>query len=89
MGPGNFGETVSLLGFGQIGRRVRELLLPFNLQVLVYDPFLSEANASSAGVKKVTLEEAFDIKIPDQTAETLLTVQHIIDYVSQKIESAV
>lgn len=37
----------------------------------------------------IALEEAFNIKIPDQTAETLLTVQHIIDYVSQKVESAV
>lgn len=36
----------------------------------------------------MAMEEAFNIEIPDQTAETLLTVQHIIDYVSQKVESA-
>lgn len=37
----------------------------------------------------MALEEAFDIEIPDQTTETLLTVQQAIDYISQEIEVAV
>lgn len=58
-GRGNFGATVALLGAGQIGRKVIELLRPFHLNVIVFDPFLSEADATSLGVTKVSLEEAF------------------------------
>jgi len=58
-GPGNYGETVALLGLGAVGRAVRELLRPFQLQVLAYDPFLPEALAAELGVEKVSLEEAF------------------------------
>lgn len=58
-GNGNFGETVALLGAGAIGRRVIELLRPFNLKVIVYDPFLREEDAFSLGVSLVSLEDAF------------------------------
>ncbi|XHR31101.1 MAG: NAD(P)-dependent oxidoreductase [Chthoniobacteraceae bacterium] len=58
-GLGNFGATVALLGAGQIGRKVIDLLRPFHLCVLVFDPFLSEAAAGELGVEKVSLEEAF------------------------------
>ncbi len=58
-GKGNFGETISLLGAGKIGRKLIELLKNFELEVQVYDPYLSEEEARSLGVKKVSLEEAF------------------------------
>ena len=58
-GQGNFGATVSLLGAGQIGRRVIELLRPFQLNVCVFDPFLSAEGASELGVRKVEMDEAF------------------------------
>ena len=57
--PGIYLETVALLGFGQVGRAVAELLRPFELDVVVYDPFLPDAEALSLGLRKVTLEEAF------------------------------
>jgi len=56
---GNFGATVALLGAGAIGRQVIELLRPFTLRVVVFDPFLSEPDAAALGVEKVSLEEAF------------------------------
>jgi phosphoglycerate dehydrogenase-like enzyme len=59
-GRGNFGETVALIGAGQIGRRMIGLLKPFNLNVLIYDPYLSEVEARELGVEKVGLEEAFE-----------------------------
>lgn len=57
--PGNFENTVALLGAGMIGRKVIELLKPYRLNVIVFDPFLSEADTVSLGVEKVTLEDAF------------------------------
>ncbi len=58
-GRGNFGATVAILGAGQIGRRVVDLLKPFQLNVVVFDPFLPDEAAQSMGVRKVTLAEAF------------------------------
>ncbi len=58
-GRGNFGETVALLGAGAIGRKVVELLRPFNLRIVVFDPFLPDDAARRLGVEKTTLEDAF------------------------------
>ncbi len=58
-GPGNFGANVALLGAGAIGRKVIELLRPFHLKILVFDPFLSAENAAQWGVEKVELPQAF------------------------------
>ena len=57
--PGNFEVNVSLLGAGGIGKNVINLLKPFKINILVYDPFLSEEKAKELGVAKVSLEEAF------------------------------
>jgi phosphoglycerate dehydrogenase-like enzyme len=57
--PGNFDNTVSLLGAGMIGRGVIERLAPYSLTILVFDPFLSDDAAADLGVEKVTLEDAF------------------------------
>jgi phosphoglycerate dehydrogenase-like enzyme len=59
-GPGNFNTTISLLGAGMIGRNVIELLKPFDLNILVFDPFLSEADAAALNVEKVELMDAFE-----------------------------
>jgi phosphoglycerate dehydrogenase-like enzyme len=59
-GHGNFGETVAILGAGAIGGKVIELLRPFNLSVIVFDPFLSEERAALLGVEKVSLQAAFE-----------------------------
>lgn len=58
-GPGNYEVTVSILGAGQIGRKLIELLRPFHLRVLVFDPFLTHKGAEHLGVEKVELDEAF------------------------------
>jgi phosphoglycerate dehydrogenase-like enzyme len=57
--PGNFEVNVSLLGAGGIGKNLIKLLKPFRLNILVFDPFLSETAAKELGVTKVSLEEAF------------------------------
>ncbi|MCZ6632652.1 MAG: hydroxyacid dehydrogenase [bacterium] len=58
-GRGNFGATVALLGAGAIGQKVIELLQPFHLNIIVFDPFLSDETASELGVQKVSLKDAF------------------------------
>ncbi|MEO6094624.1 MAG: hydroxyacid dehydrogenase [Fibrobacteria bacterium] len=57
--PGICEVTVALLGCGMVGRQVAELLRPFGLDVVVYDPFLPDREAAALGVRMVPLAEAF------------------------------
>jgi len=57
--PGLFHNTISLLGAGMIGTQVINLLKPYELNILVFDPFLTQARAANLGVTQVSLEEAF------------------------------
>ncbi len=56
---GAYGSKVGLISYGMIARLVRERLRPFDLEVLVYDPFLKPAQAAEADVKLVSLEKIF------------------------------
>lgn len=56
---GAYQSTVGLIGLGMIGRNVRHLLNNLELDVLAYDPYLSEEEAKELKVTKVSLEELF------------------------------
>lgn len=56
---GAYGSKVGLISYGMIARLLRERLKPFDLEVLVYDPFLKPAQATEADVKLVSLDEIF------------------------------
>jgi phosphoglycerate dehydrogenase-like enzyme len=56
---GAYGSTVGLISLGMIGRLVRERLRPFDLRVLVYDPFLTAEEAVALGVTPASLPELF------------------------------
>jgi phosphoglycerate dehydrogenase-like enzyme len=58
-GRGAYGESVALLGAGQVARQLITLLKPFRLNVLVVDPYLSDSEARELGVRPVSLDEAF------------------------------
>jgi phosphoglycerate dehydrogenase-like enzyme len=58
--PGCYGSTVGLVSLGAIARKLLELLKPFDLNVLVYDPFLAEKEAELLGVEQVSLAEVFE-----------------------------
>jgi phosphoglycerate dehydrogenase-like enzyme len=60
VGRGSYGETVALLGAGAVARRLIALLSHLDLRVVVYDPYLSEEAARTVGVRRVSLEEAFE-----------------------------
>ena len=57
--PGNYGENVGIIGVGMIGSQVAERLQSYKLNVLAFDPFLSDERAESLGIKKASLEEIF------------------------------
>ncbi|MFD3486800.1 hydroxyacid dehydrogenase [Streptomyces sp. NPDC058665] len=56
-GAGNYRRTVGIVGASRIGRRVIELLRPFDLDVLLYDPYVNTAAAGALGVEQVALTE--------------------------------
>jgi phosphoglycerate dehydrogenase-like enzyme len=77
---GAYGESVALIGAGQIGRKLIELLRPFQLKVLVVDPYLTDEGARDLGVKKVTLEEAFrEAYVVSNHLPNLPDLQQILD----------
>ncbi|WP_326701142.1 hydroxyacid dehydrogenase [Streptomyces sp. NBC_01754] len=58
-GVGNYGRTVGILSASLIGRRVIELLRPYDLRVLLHDPYVSGAEAAALGVRPVSLAALF------------------------------
>ncbi|RFU87516.1 hydroxyacid dehydrogenase [Streptomyces triticagri] len=56
---GNYRRTVGILSASLIGRRVIELLRPYDFQVLLHDPYVPDAEAAELGVELVGLDELF------------------------------
>ncbi|MCZ9351889.1 hydroxyacid dehydrogenase [Streptomyces mutabilis] len=58
-GVGNYRRTVGILSASLIGRRVVELLRPHDVDVLLHDPYVSDADAAELGVELVGLPDLF------------------------------
>ena len=56
---GNYGRTVGIIGASVVGRAVLRLLAPFDLELLVNDPYLSTTDAEELGAELVDLDELF------------------------------
>ena len=56
---GNYDANIGIIGAGMIGKKVIELLEPYKMNILVYDKFMTNAQARALGVKKVELDELF------------------------------
>jgi D-3-phosphoglycerate dehydrogenase len=54
------GSTLGLVGFGKLPRRLIELVDGFDLDVLVYDPYVDAAEIEAAGAEKVALGELLE-----------------------------
>ncbi|MEW6359179.1 MAG: hydroxyacid dehydrogenase [Planctomycetota bacterium] len=50
------GRTVGVIGAGAVGRKFIELLQPFRVILLIYDPYLPDAIAAKLGGTKVDLD---------------------------------
>lgn len=57
--PGNFKTKVGILGAGMIGRLMIEKLKSYDLDLIVFDPFMSDEKAKNLGVKKSDLTTIF------------------------------
>lgn len=54
---GAYGITVGVVGASRIGRRVLELLRPFDIATVLYDPSLSTSDAAALGTTLVSLRD--------------------------------
>jgi len=55
------GKTIGIIGLGRIGREVVRLLKPFNVEILAYDPYISEEVAENLDVKRTDLKTLLSI----------------------------
>ncbi|MEU6907001.1 hydroxyacid dehydrogenase [Streptomyces coeruleorubidus] len=56
-GIGNHGRRVGVVGASRIGRRVLELLRPFDLRPALTDPYVGEEEAAALGVPLLPLDD--------------------------------
>ncbi len=79
-GLGNHRKVVGLVGASRIGRMVIERLAPFAFEVLVYDPFLDEAEAKELGVEACALDDLIRRSdVVSLHAPSLPETRHMID----------
>ncbi|MEM2906209.1 MAG: NAD(P)-dependent oxidoreductase [Candidatus Bathyarchaeia archaeon] len=57
MGERLKGKTVGIVGLGRIGREVAKRLKPFDVQLLAFDPYVTQASADELDVRLTTLDE--------------------------------
>ena len=77
---GNYRRTVGIIGASRIGRRVIELLKPFDYRLLLSDPTLDAAEAESLGTVKVDLDELMrQSDIVSLHAPSLPSTRHMVD----------
>ncbi|MFH8403366.1 hydroxyacid dehydrogenase [Streptomyces sp. NPDC018019] len=79
-GAGNHRRTVGVIGASHIGRRVIALLRPFDLTVLLHDPYVDESEATRLGVTLASLDDlcaASDVVTVH--APALPATRHLLD----------
>lgn len=59
-GQGIYNNSVALIGFGMIGRKLADLLRPFHMDVMVVDPFITDEVLAAHGCRRATMQEAFE-----------------------------
>ncbi len=59
MGVELYHKTLGIIGLGNIGSQVARRAQGLEMNVIAYDPFLSEDKAAATGIRKVSLDELF------------------------------
>ncbi|MEH1127982.1 hydroxyacid dehydrogenase [Micromonospora sp. CPCC 206061] len=79
-GIGGYRRTVGVVGASRIGRRVIELLRPFDFEVSLYDPLVDTDEARRLGVRLVDLPDLLrGNDIVTLHAPSLPSTRHMID----------
>lgn len=79
-GLGNYGKVVGIVGASFIGRRVIELLEPYDFEILLADPYVSSEEADELGVTLVALDELVaSADIVSLHAPSLPETHHLLD----------
>ncbi|GIF26743.1 phosphoglycerate dehydrogenase-like enzyme [Actinoplanes tereljensis] len=77
---GAYRRSVGIIGASRIGRRVIELLRPFDLEVSLFDPYVTAAEAAALGVASATLPDLLTgSDIVSLHAPALHSTRHMID----------
>ncbi|MET7680447.1 hydroxyacid dehydrogenase [Streptomyces sp. NPDC005423] len=77
---GNVGRRVGVIGASRVGRRLLELLRPFDFEVLLYDPYVNPAEAAELGVRLLPLEELLRLSdIVSLHAPDIPETRHLLD----------
>ncbi|MFJ8060951.1 hydroxyacid dehydrogenase [Streptomyces sp. NPDC096142] len=54
---GNVGRRIGVIGASRVGRRLLELLRPFDFEVLLYDPYVEATEAVELGARLLPLDD--------------------------------
>ncbi|MGW3243432.1 hydroxyacid dehydrogenase [Streptomyces sp. NPDC001070] len=81
-GIGNYRRTIGIVGASRIGRRVIELLRPFDLRLLVHDPYLDPGEAVALGAEPAGLDQLCRLSdVVSIHAPELPETRHLFDSV--------
>jgi len=72
------GQTVGLVGCGYVARRVIALLKPFQVRILVYDPYLADVRSAELGVVRASLEDVLGADIVSNHAPVTPETRHML-----------
>ncbi|WP_406631576.1 hydroxyacid dehydrogenase [Amycolatopsis sp. WGS_07] len=79
-GVGNYRRTVGIVGASRVGKRVLDLLRPFDFDVLLADPYLTAADAETLGATLVHLDTLLaQSDTVSLHAPSLPETEHMID----------
>ncbi|GEC03890.1 glycerate dehydrogenase [Streptomyces spinoverrucosus] len=77
---GNLGRRVGVIGASRVGRRLLELLRPYDFEVLLHDPYVTATEAAALGTRSVSLEELLsDSDIVSLHAPDIPETHHMLD----------
>lgn len=79
-GFGNYRRTIGIVGASRIGRRVLELLRPFDFELLLHDPYVTTDQAEAMGARRVDLDELMRRSdVVSVHAPELESTHHLLD----------
>ena len=78
---GNYGAKVGLIGCGSVGREVVRLLKPYHIEVYIHDPYISDEQCKSLGVRNISLKDLFEsCDVISNHLPNIPSTQGIINY---------